>query len=91
MEVRKLKGSYVPSGVCSTLIEYEIENNVIKDLKVTNGCNGNLKGISKLCIGRSVDEVINTLKDIKCGYKDTSCPDQISKALLEYKEKTKEN
>lgn len=86
-----MKGSYIPHGVCSTLIEYEIEDNTIKNLKVTNGCNGNLQGISKLCIGRSVDEVIDTLKGIKCGYKNTSCPDQISKALLEYKEKTKAN
>ena len=85
-----MKGSYKPSGVCSTLIEYEIDsNNIIKDLKVTNGCNGNLKGISKLCIGRNIDEVIDTLEGIKCGYKNTSCPDQIAKAFKEYKENNK--
>ncbi len=81
-----MKGSYKPEGVCSTLIEYEIDqDDKIDSLKVTNGCNGNLKGISKLCAGRSVDEVIDTLEGIKCGYKDTSCPDQIAKALKEYK------
>ena len=85
-----MKGEYIPSGVCSTLIEYEInDDNTIKSLKVTNGCNGNLKGISKLVEGRNVDEVIDTLDGIKCGYKNTSCPDQIAKALKDYKNKTK--
>ena len=83
-----MKGEYIPSGVCSTLIEYEInDDNTIKSLKVTNGCNGNLKGISKLVEGRDVDEVIDTLDGIKCGYKNTSCPDQIAKALKEAKQK----
>lgn len=86
-----MKGKYVPRGVCSTMIEYEINDNKIKDLRVTNGCNGNLQGISKLCIGKDVDEVINTLKGIKCGLKNTSCPDQIANALLDYKTKTKDN
>ena len=82
-----MKGVYYPKGVCSSLIEYEIgEDNKIKSLTVTHGCNGNLQGISKLCVGRDVDEVINTLEGIKCGLKNTSCPDQISKALKEYKE-----
>lgn len=81
-----MKGSYIPQGVCSTLIEYEIDNNKIVNLRVTNGCNGNLQGISKLCIGKSVDDVIDTLQGIKCGYKNTSCPDQIAKALKNYKE-----
>lgn len=85
-----MKGKYNPKGVCSTLIEYDIdENDIIRDLKVTNGCNGNLKGISKLVIGRNIDEVIDSLKDIKCGYKNTSCPDQIALALLDYKNNKK--
>ena len=85
-----MKGSYKPSGVCSTLIEYEInDDNTIKSLKVTNGCNGNLQGISRLVTGRNIDEVINDLEGIKCGYKPTSCPDQIAKALKEYKIKQK--
>lgn len=81
-----MKGVYYPKGVCSSLIEYEIEDDKIKSLTVTKGCNGNLKGISKLCVGRSVDEVISSLEGINCGLKNTSCPDQISKALKEYKE-----
>ena len=84
-----MKNSYIPSGVCSTLIEYEIKDNKLVSLNVTNGCNGNLKGISKLCINRDINEIINLLEGIKCGFKNTSCPDQIAKALKEYK-KTKE-
>lgn len=76
---------YRPEGVCSTEMIFEIENNIIKSLKVINGCNGNLKGISKLVIGMNIDEVISKLKGIECGYKNTSCPDQIAKALEEYK------
>ena len=78
--------SYVPTGVCSSLIEFDINDNKIHNLKVTNGCNGNLKGISSLCEGRDIDEVINSLDGIKCGFKNTSCPDQIAKALKKYKE-----
>lgn len=77
--------SYIPKGVCSTLIEFDIEDNKVHNLKVTNGCNGNLKGISKLCENRDIDEVIKSLEGIKCGFKNTSCPDQISLALKEYK------
>lgn len=82
-----MKGVYYPKGVCSTLIEYEIEDNKIKNLSVTNGCNGNLKGIAKLCQDRDVDEVISLLEGIRCHTKETSCPDQIAKALKEYKQK----
>ena len=80
-----MRSSYVPSGVCSTLIEFDVEDNKIHNLVVTNGCNGNLKGISKLVENRDIDEVINLLDGIKCGFKNTSCPDQIAKALKEYK------
>ena len=61
------------------------ENNIVKDLKVIGGCNGNLKGISSLIKGMKLDDIIVKLSDIKCGYKDTSCPDQIAKALKKYK------
>ena len=86
-----MKSSYVPHGVCSSLIEFEVDdNNILKELKVTHGCNGNLKAVSKLCVGRNIDNIINDLEGIKCGFKDTSCPDQIAKALIEYK-KMKDN
>jgi uncharacterized protein (TIGR03905 family) len=76
---------YKPLGVCSQEIIFDIENGIVKDLKVIGGCNGNLKGIANLAKGMKVDDVIEKLKGIKCGYKQTSCPDQISKALEEYK------
>ena len=80
-----MKYIYMPEGVCSTEMVFEIEDNIIKSLEVTNGCNGNLKGISHLVVGMNIDEVISRLKGIKCGFKNTSCPDQIAKALEEYK------
>ncbi len=77
---------YKPNGVCSSEMIFNIdENNIIQDLKVIGGCNGNLKGISQLVKGMNIDEVIKKLSGIICGYKGTSCPDQISKALMEYK------
>ncbi len=73
--------TYKPKGVCSSNIEVEIEGDVIVSLKVTGGCNGNLKGISSLVRGRKVQEVIDALEGTTCGFKPTSCPDQIAKAL----------
>lgn len=78
---------YSPKGVCSQRMIFEIEDNVVKSLKVIGGCNGNLQGISKLVVGLSVDEVIKRLEGIRCGMKQTSCPDQIAKALKEVKSK----
>ena len=76
---------YKPNGVCSVEMIFDIdENDIVKDLKVIGGCNGNLKGISSLITGMKIDDIIVKLSDIKCGYKDTSCPDQIAKALKEY-------
>lgn len=79
---------YKPNGVCSSEMIFDIdENNVIKDLKVIGGCKGNLQGISKLVKGMKIDDVIERLSGITCGFRPTSCPDQISKALAEYKKK----
>ena len=64
---------------------FKAEFDIIKDLKVTNGCPGNLLGISSLIKDKNIDEVISRLENIKCGFKNTSCPDQIAKALIEYK------
>lgn len=77
--------SYRPNGVCSSRIDLEIENNIIKDVKVIGGCPGNSQGIRALVIGMDVDTVIDKLKGIRCGGKTTSCPDQLSKALEAYK------
>ena len=77
---------YKTKGVCSTEIIFDIDKDtkVINDLKVINGCNGNLKGISALVKGMKVDDVISRLEGITCGYRNTSCPDQIAMALKEY-------
>ena len=64
---------------------FEIENNIIKKLKIIGGCPGNTVGVSKLVEGRNIDEVIEMLKGIPCGIKGTSCPDQVARALEEYK------
>lgn len=78
---------FIPSGVCSREMIFKINNNTIKEFNVIGGCNGNLKGIKVLIEGMNINDVINKLEGIKCGMKNTSCPDQIAKALKEYKEK----
>ena len=69
----------------SSCLGLYIENNIIKKLKIVGGCPGNTVGVSKLVEGRNIDEVIEMLKGIQCGIKGTSCPDQIARALEEYK------
>lgn len=78
---RKLQ--YVTKGTCSRLIELEMEDDVVKDVRFLGGCNGNLQGIGALVKGMKADEVIARLDGIRCGDKTTSCPDQLSKALKE--------
>lgn len=73
--------TYSPSGVCSRKMEFDVEDGVIKNLKVVGGCHGNLQGVSKLVEGMKVEDVIARLEGIKCGFKQTSCPDQLAKAL----------
>ncbi len=75
--------TFYPEGVCSMMIEIELDGDVIKDVVFTGGCNGNLTGISKLIKGMKADEVIEKLEGTRCGFKDTSCPDQLCKALRE--------
>lgn len=76
---------YKTKGVCSTEIHLEVENDTIKNVEFVRGCQGNLMGISALVSGMNIDDAINKLKGIDCGKKGTSCPDQLSKALEEYK------
>lgn len=73
--------TFRPQGVCSQLIEIETEGNIIQDVRFTGGCNGNLQGISALLKGMTVENAIDRLSGIRCGFKDTSCPDQLSRAL----------
>ena len=72
---------YNPQGVCSKKIEFDIIDDKLSNVKYTGGCNGNLKAISKLVEGMEVEEVIKRCKGIKCGFKNTSCTDQLVKAL----------
>ncbi len=82
-----MKFTYKTNGVCSRSIDIEIENDTIVSVNYLGGCNGNLKGIGSLVVGMKVDEVIEKLSDIKCGFKNTSCPAQLALALEEYKTK----
>ncbi len=75
--------TFRPRGVCSREMHIELEDGVIKSLEVIGGCSGNLQGISRLVEGMPAEEAIRRLKGIRCGFKDTSCPDQLSIALTE--------
>ena len=75
--------TYKTSGTCSTQIDFELDGNVIHNVRFTGGCNGNLKAVSSLVEGQTVENVVESLAGIKCGFKNTSCGDQLSKALLE--------
>lgn len=81
-----MKISYTTQGTCSKLIEAEVENGVLREVRFTGGCHGNLQGISALVKGMPVDEVISRLEGICCGSRSTSCPDQLCKALRTLKE-----
>lgn len=76
--------TYKTKGTCSRAINIEIENDIIKNVEFVGGCLGNTQGVAKLCIGRTVDDVIKTLKGIQCR-NNTSCPDQLATALEDYK------
>lgn len=74
---------YKTKGTCSTMIDVELKDGVIDSVKFTGGCNGNLQGISALVKGMKPEEAISLLKGIRCGFKPTSCPDQLAHALEE--------
>ena len=75
-----------PKGVCSRHYTIDIEDGIIKDIHIEGGCAGNLKGISNILIGMDVDHVIERFKGVDCNGKGTSCPDQIARALMEYRQ-----
>ncbi|MBR1937147.1 MAG: TIGR03905 family TSCPD domain-containing protein [Bacilli bacterium] len=75
--------TYKTKGTCSVQIDFDVEDNKIYNLKFLGGCNGNLKGIAALVEGQDINTVKEKLKGIKCNMKETSCPDQLSKALEE--------
>ncbi|MCL2045922.1 MAG: TIGR03905 family TSCPD domain-containing protein [Oscillospiraceae bacterium] len=72
---------YVTRGTCSTAIDFEVEDGYVKSVNFLNGCSGNTQGISRLVVGMKVEDVIEKLEGIRCGRRDTSCPDQLSRAL----------
>ena len=73
--------TFRPQGVCSQQMEFDVEDGKIRRLEVLGGCSGNLQGISRLVEGMDVDEVIRRLEGVRCGFKPTSCPDQLAQAL----------
>ena len=79
--------TYKTQGTCSRKITFDLEDGIVKNVNFEGGCNGNLKGISALVEGKDAEEVIKTVSGITCGFKKTSCPDQLATALKEAKEK----
>lgn len=80
------KITYKTSGVCSRSIDIEIDDGIVVSVKYNGGCHGNTQGVAALVAGMSIDEVITRLSGIRCGFKPTSCPDQLAQALKEYRD-----
>ncbi len=72
---------YIPKGVCSQAIDVELDGEVIKHVQFTGGCHGNLQGIARLVEGMNANDAISKVRGIRCGFKSTSCPDQLANAL----------
>lgn len=77
--------SYKTKGVCARSILIDVEDDTVKSVRFEGGCSGNTQGVATLVEGMKVDDVINKLSSIKCGFKNTSCPAQLAEALKEYK------
>ena len=75
--------TFKPSGVCAAKLTFDIEDGIVKNVKFLGGCSGNTQGVAKLAEGRPAEELIGLLKGTKCGFKQTSCPDQFALALQE--------
>lgn len=73
--------TYKTQGVCSSQITFEIVDNKVHNVKFTGGCNGNTQGVAALIEGMDVEEAIRRMEGIRCGFRPTSCPDQLAKAL----------
>lgn len=79
---------YKTQGVCSREIEFEVKDNKLTHVQFVGGCAGNTQGVARLIEGMDVDDAISRLKGIHCGPRPTSCPDQLAKALIQYKDGT---
>ena len=76
---------YKTSGTCARIISLDVEDGIITDCKFSGGCHGNTQGVAALVCGMKAEDAIKKLSGIKCGFKSTSCPDQLARALTEYK------
>lgn len=76
--------TYQTKGVCSRAIEIEIDGDTVKSVRYQGGCSGNTQGVAALVAGMKIEDAINRLSGIRCGFKTTSCPDQLANALREY-------
>ena len=76
-----MRYDYIPRGVCARKISFDLENGVVSNVEFQGGCNGNLKAIAKLVEGKKADEISEILSGNICGMKNTSCADQLAKAL----------
>ncbi|MGN0329304.1 MAG: TIGR03905 family TSCPD domain-containing protein [Lachnospira sp.] len=75
---------YITKGVCSRSIDFDVVDNKVTNVKFEGGCSGNTQGVARLVEGMDVNEAISRMKNIKCGFKSTSCPDQLAIALEQY-------
>lgn len=75
--------TYRTKGVCAMQIQFDLEDGVVRNVQFMGGCNGNTQGVAKLAEGRDAKELVALLEGIKCGFKGTSCPDQLAKAIQE--------
>ena len=79
-----MKHTYRTKGTCSTQIEFDLNGDIVSNVEFTGGCNGNLQGISSLVDGLTVEQIESKLKGIRCGFKPTSCPDQLAVAVKKH-------
>ena len=75
--------TYKTQGVCASKIEFEVTDGIVENIRFIGGCSGNTQGVAKLANGRKVEEVISLVEGLRCGFKTTSCPDQLAQALKE--------
>lgn len=84
-----MKYQFRPQGVCSQMMTVDVEDGIVRELQVMGGCDGNLQGIAQLVRGRKAEDVIELLGGIRCGFKETSCPDQLARGLAAILEQSK--
>lgn len=77
--------TYTTKGVCAQQILFDVEGDTIQSVQFVGGCSGNTQGVAKLVAGMNIDDAISRLEGIRCGFKATSCPDQLATALKEFK------